>query len=66
MVKKFIIVSGNRSLFPELKIPRTTLKYWLSHAREAKILHRDSIYKLALRVQTSWEPSLNYLISFQN
>ncbi len=29
MVKKMIIESGNRDLFPDLNIPRTTINYWL-------------------------------------
>ena len=48
MVKEMIIKTGNRNLFPELKIPRTTINYWLKN--KGSLVHsadcEDEISKL--------------------
>lgn len=49
MVKKLIIQSGNRNLFPELNIPRTTVNYWLCHSREKLTSDKNSLYESLIK-----------------
>jgi len=49
MVKKLIIESRNRNLFPDLNIPRTTINYWLSHSKEQVTTDKISTYEVALK-----------------
>ena len=49
MVKKLIIESRNRNLFPDLNIPRTTINYWLSHSKELVTTDKISTYEVALK-----------------
>jgi putative transposase len=49
LVKKLIIESRNRYLFPELNIPRTTINYWLSHSREPVTSDKVLTYEVALK-----------------
>jgi putative transposase len=49
MVKKLIIESRNKNLFPELNIPRTTINYWLNHSREVTTSDKASTYEVALK-----------------
>lgn len=52
MVKKLIIKTGNRNLFPELNIPRTTINYWLQRSREVTTSDRDKVYESAMKSLT--------------
>jgi transposase InsO family protein len=49
MVKKLIIESRNRNLFPELNIPRTTINYWLNHSKDLVTTDKISTYEVALK-----------------
>lgn len=49
MVKKLIIESRNRNLFPELRIPRTTINYWLNHSKEVLCTNKVSTYEMAIK-----------------
>ncbi len=49
MIKKLIIESGNRNLFPDLRIPRTTINYWLTKAKEPITSQKNSSYEVAMR-----------------
>ncbi|MAX67095.1 MAG: DDE-type integrase/transposase/recombinase [Bacteriovoracaceae bacterium] len=49
MVKKLIVESRNRNLFPELNIPRTTINYWLDHSKEIVTSDKVSSYDVALK-----------------
>jgi transposase len=51
MVKKMIILTGNRNLFPELKIPKTTIDYWLKHSKEPVTSEVDHAYEQVIKVQ---------------
>ena len=48
MVKRMIIESGNKNMFPELRIPRTTINYWLKESRE-KLPHLSAGVDRAIR-----------------
>ena len=50
MVKKMIIETGNRNLFPELNIPRTTINYWLQYSKEKVTSKTNHIYEQTIRV----------------
>jgi hypothetical protein len=49
LVKKLTIQSGNRNLFPELNIPRTTINYWLKESREVVTTETDHVYEIAIK-----------------
>ncbi len=49
MVKKMIIKSGNKNLFPELKIPRTTINYWLKESKENVTSDKIEIYESLIK-----------------
>lgn len=51
MVMKMIIETGNRNLFPELNIPRTTINYWLSKSRAKVSSKRDIVYEARIKNQ---------------
>jgi hypothetical protein len=48
MVKKMIIETGNRNLYPELKIPRTTINYWLKSSKKKVISSLDNSYERSI------------------
>jgi transposase InsO family protein len=65
MVKKLIIQSGNRNLFPELNIPRTTINYWLCESHEVLTSSENSFYESAIKKleQSLFETKAkNYLV----
>lgn len=49
MIKRMVIESGNRILFPDLKIPRTTMNYWLKESKSKDIYTKNQIYEDALK-----------------
>ena len=49
MIKKMIIETGNRNLFPELNIPRTTINYWLKESKEKVTSRTNHIYEQTIR-----------------
>jgi transposase InsO family protein len=49
LVKKLIIQSGNKNLFPELNIPRTTISYWLKESKEIVTSEIDHVYEIAIK-----------------
>jgi hypothetical protein len=49
MIKKMIIESGDRNLFPELNIPRTTINYWLTNSKEVVSSEKDYAYEFRIK-----------------
>ena len=49
MIKKMIIETGNRNLFPELNIPRTTINYWLKESKEKVTSKTSHFYEQTIR-----------------
>lgn len=49
MVKKMIIETGNRNLYPELNIPRTTINYWFKSSKEKVISNLDNSYERSIK-----------------
>lgn len=47
-IKNMIIKTGNRNLFPELKIPRTTINYWLKNSRPEKKVSKEKLIEQAI------------------
>jgi hypothetical protein len=49
MVKKLIIETGNKNLFPDLNIPRTTINYWLKQSKEPTIKETNDVLEQAVK-----------------
>jgi hypothetical protein len=49
MIKRMVVESGNRNLFPELNIPRTTINYWLKESKSKDSYPKNHIYEEALK-----------------
>lgn len=49
MIKKMIIETGNRNLFPELDIPTTTINYWLKESKEKVTSKTNHFYEQTIR-----------------
>lgn len=49
MIKKMIIQTGNKNLFPELNIPRTTINYWLKHSKEPVTSSGNNLYENSIQ-----------------
>mgnify|MGYP000879583631 CR=1 FL=1 len=49
MVKKLIIETGNKNIFPDLNIPRTTINYWLKESKEPTTKETNNVHEQAVK-----------------
>lgn len=49
LIKRMIIESGNRNLFPDLNIPRTTINYWLKSSKEGLSSFKNYGYEFCIK-----------------